>query len=154
MSKRLEDILEEKLLQQERAEIDRPKILEEWKSAVSSLLETTRSWLSPLESKGYLELATEQIPIREEQLGDYEIDTLRVIFVTGRNLLFKPVGRFVLGAEGRVDIVSGGESLVMLMYKGRREWQFARRESRYSTPRTWAFTEGTLEELLAEFVEG
>ncbi|MBT4502595.1 MAG: hypothetical protein HOC74_32990 [Gemmatimonadetes bacterium] len=153
MTKQLEELLQRKKLEQDRAAIDRPKRLEEWRFACSGLIDRTRRWLSPLEEKGYLTLSSELISIREEQLGEYEAPMLHVAFLTGRNLSFKPVGQSVIGALGRVDIVSSGESVVMLVFRGGDQWEFAKRESRYGSPRTWPYNEQSLEDFLTAFLE-
>ena len=153
MSNQLEELLKKKKIEQDRAAIDRPKRLEEWRFACSGLIDRARKWLAPLEQKGYLTLSSELISIREEQFGEYEVPTLDVAFLTGRKLSFKPIGQTVIGALGRVDIISSGESVVMLVFRGGDQWEFAKREGRYGPPRTWPFSEQNLEDFLTNFLE-
>lgn len=153
MSSSLEELLRRKKIEQDHAAAERPKQLEEWRFACSALIDRTRRWLLPLQEKGYLQLKGELITVREEHFGEYEVPSLHVTFVTGRTLWFKPIGQNIFGAHGRIDIVSSGESIVMLVYRGGEQWEFAKREGRYGSPRTWPFNEATLEEFLTDFLE-
>lgn len=153
MSKRLEEILEQKQKQQEKSAIDREAVRQEWISNCSKVMLRVTEWLKPLENKNYLKIQSETISIREEQLGEYEAPALRLVFVKSQILTVRPVGRFILGAQGRVDMASGSTLLVMLIHKGNDEWEFARREGRYGERRTWPFNRDTFEEFLAEFLE-
>ena len=120
---------------------------------MSLLLDTTRDWLRPLEEKQYLRIQDELISVREEALGEYEIKSLHVTFLTNRSISFRPIGTSVVGARGRVDVVSGGETVVMLVFRGDATWEFARRENRYGPPKTSPYNKDSLESFLAEYLE-
>ena len=110
-------------------------------------------WLQPLQEKNWLDIQSEDILLREDQLGDYATRSLRLTFLDSQILTFRPVGRFIIGAQGRVDVISGSTLLAMLLYKENDEWEFARREGRYGKPVRWVFNRSTLEEFLVEFLE-
>ena len=157
MAKQLEVILKQKLEQQKASEFKRAEVRQEWISNCEKLMSKIAEWLQPLKDKNWLEIQSEDIPIREDQLGDYEARSLRLIFLDSQILTFRPVGRFIIGAQGRVDVVSGSTLLVMLLHIGNDEWEFARRERRYEKHekpvRRWKFNKSALEEFLAEFLE-
>ena len=153
MSKLLEELLKRKRAQQEASEFAHIAVRREWISNCENLMSRITEWLQPLEDKNWLEIQSKDILLREDQLGDYEIRSLRLIFLDSQILTFKPVGRFIIGARGRVDVVSGSTLLAMLLYKGNDEWDFARREGRYGKPVRWAFNRDSLEEFLVKFLE-
>lgn len=153
MAKLLEDILKQKQEQQEASEFEHVAVRQEWIANCEKLMSKIAEWLQPLEDKNWLEIQSENIPIREDQLGDYEARSLRLIFLDSQILTFRPVGRFIIGTQGRVDVVSGSTLLSMLLHKGNDEWDFAKREGRYGKPVRWEFNKSTLEEFLAKFLE-
>lgn len=153
MAKLLEEILKQKRAQQEARASARIAVRQEWISNCENLMSRITKWLQPLEAKNWLAIQSEDILIREDQLGDYETRSLRLTFLDSQILTFRPVGRRIIGARGRVDVVSGSTLLIMLLHKGNDEWDFARREGRYGKPVRWAFNRSTLEEFLVEFLE-
>ena len=157
MAKLLEDILKQKQEQQEASEFEHVAVRQEWIANCEKLMSKIAEWLQPLKDKNWLEIQSENIPIREDQLGDYEARSLRLVFLDSQILTFRPVGRFIIGAQGRVNVVSGSTLLVMLLHSGNDEWDFARRERRYEKHekpvRRWKFNKSALEEFLAEFLE-
>ena len=104
MAKLLEEILKQKQEQQEASEFERVAVRQEWISNCEKLMSKIAKWLQPLEDKNWLEIQSENIPIREDQLGDYEVRSLRLIFLDSQILTFRPVGRFIIGTQGRVDV--------------------------------------------------
>ena len=153
MAKQLEVILRQKQEQQKASKFKRAEVRQEWISNCEKLMSKIAGWLQPLKDKNWLEIQSENMPIREDQLGDYEAQSLRLIFLDSQILTFRPVGRFIIGTQGRVDVVSGSTLLAMLLHKGNDEWDFAKREGRYGKPIKWTFNKSTLEEFLAEFLE-
>ena len=156
MAKQLEEILKQKQKQQKASEFKHVEVRQEWIANCEKLMSKIAEWLQPLEDKDWLEIQSENVPIREDQLGDYEALSLRLIFLDSKILTFRPVGRFIIRAQGRVDVVSGSSGstfLVMLLHKGNDKWDFAKREGRYGKPTRWEFNKSALEEFLAEFLE-
>ena len=149
----LEEVLKKKRQQQEAAEVDHDAIRQEWISSCNALISTILEWLKPLEDQALLQVEQETIPIYEDQLGPYQAPALKLVFLKSQALALRPVGRFVLGAKGRVDLISGGTPLAMLVLNGTDHWQFARRETRYEKPRRWEFNRKSFEELLVDFLE-
>ena len=153
MTKQLEVILRQKQEQQKASKFKRAEVRQEWISNCEKLMSKIAGWLQPLKDKNWLEIQSENMPIREDQLGDYEAQSLRLVFLDSQILTFRPVGRFIIGTQGRVDVVSGSTLLAMLLHKGNDEWDFAKREGRYGKLVRWKFNKSALEEFLAEFLE-
>lgn len=152
MSGRLEELLAKKRERQERSDVDRVAEREMWVNHVSDLMTQISGWLKPLGERKYLQVHRRERIIREDQLGDYSIDGLHIEFVDGQSIDVQPIGRFIVGGEGRVDLQAGTRT-VMIVHTGNGKWQFAERTSRYGPPKTWAFNQATFEELLANIIE-
>ena len=153
MSKRLENILKKKLRQQEESMIDHQQIRDAWISSCSNLMATITDWLTPLQTQHLLEIQPETIPIFEDQLGTYEVDALRIVFLQSEVVKIRPVARFIISAMGRVDITAGGTTLVMLLTTKSAEWVFAKRNIQLGKFETWPFNKDTFEEFLSQFLE-
>lgn len=153
MSKLLEEILERKRKQQAESEFEHVAVRQEWISNCEKLMSRITEWLKPLEGENYLEIQLEYVPIREALIGDYEAPALQLVFLDSLILNLKPVGHFIIGSQGRVDMTSGVTQLAMLIHRGNDEWEFAKREGMYGKPRTWPFNRSTFEEFLADFLE-
>jgi hypothetical protein len=153
MSKRLEEILEKKQKQREESRIDHEETRRAWISDCSNLMSRITNWLTPLLDKGLVEIYSEKIPIFEDQLGEYEVEELRIVFLKSEILKVRPIARFIIGAKGRVDIVAGGTSLVMLFPSEPGKWMFTRRDGRPGKFKTWPFNKDTFDEFLSQFLE-
>ena len=152
MSKRLEEILKQRYKRQ-AAELIEDVLRQAWIVNCENLMSKITEWLEPLENKNYLEIQLETIPIWEEQFGEYEAPALRLVFFTRQILALRPIGHFVIGTQGRVDITSAGTPLAMLIHKGNDKWEFAERKGRYGETRTWPFNRETFEDFLVDFLE-
>lgn len=149
----LEEVLRKKRQKQKAAEIDHHALREEWISNCQRLTSTILEWLEPLEDQALVQVEKQEISIHEDLLGEYQVPALRLVFLKSLVLTLRPVGRFVLRAKGRVDLVSGGTPIAMLILNEADNWEFAKRETRYETPRRWPFSRETFEKLLVEFLE-
>ena len=153
MSKRLEKILKEKRKQQEASKVDHQQIREAWIISCSNLMTTISNWLRPLQNQQLLEIKSESIPIFEDQLGEYEVVALQVVFLQSEVMKIRPVARFIIGARGRIDISAGGTLLVMVLAKQPDEWVFAKRNIQRGEFETWPFNKDTFDEFLSQFLE-
>lgn len=153
MSKLLAEILKQKRERQAAEQVEHELRLQAWIANCESLMAKITEWLEPLVNENYLEIRSELRPIWEEQFGEYEIPALRLVFSTRQILVLRPIGHFVIGTQGRVDITSVGITLAMLIHKGNAEWAFAKREQGHRRPITWPFNRATFEEFLVAFLE-
>ncbi len=153
MSRLLEEILERKRKRLTAEYLIERKLCQKWISNCQNLMSRITEWLEHLEDANYLEIELENIPIWEDQFGEYEVPALRLVFLKRQILSIKPIGYFVIGSRGRVDITAGITSLAMLIHRGDDEWEFAKRMGRYGELRTWAFNQEAFEEFLIAFLE-
>ena len=153
MSKRLEKILKDKRKEQEASRVDHQQIREAWIVTCANLMTTISDWLRPLQDQQLLEIVSETIPIFEDQLGEYEIEALQIVFLQSEVIKIRPVARFIIGAKGRIDISAGGTLLVMMLAKQLDDWVFAKRNIQRAEFETWPFNKDTLDEFLSQFLE-
>ena len=93
---------------------DQKDALPLWQQRIRELANDVRIWS---EAEGW-HVGEEAIILTEHQVGSYSVPRLKIdLPVYG--LYLQPVGRFVMGAQGRVDLY-GYPSMdrVMLLYKG------------------------------------
>jgi hypothetical protein len=152
MAGRLEDVLARKMAQQEGAAIDGRVERERWVKRVEELIKQIRVWLKPLADRKFLKVRARTHTILEEEIGSYDVTGLKIEFVDGQTVTIWPVGRYIIGGMGRVDVRSGTRT-VMIVHKGDGVWEFAERTGRYGQPKTWPFNQATFEELLADIIE-
>ena len=149
----LEEVLRKKRQKQEAAEIDHDAVRQEWISNCQELTSTILEWLEPLQNQALVHVEQQEVEIYEDALGEYQAPALRLVFLKSRIITLRPVGRFVLGAKGRVDLISGGTPIAMLILNETDNWEFARRETKFETPHKWTFSRETFEKLLVEFLD-
>jgi len=123
-SKALFDTLREaKKKDEQEQNIDWKTEREEWVADVSALFNDVRQWLEPAIKEGLVRVTSNLRQVSEEYLGTYGISSLTLAMPEGRLVEMIPVGRIVVGARGRVDIVSGPKT-VMLLRVGPKRWKF------------------------------
>lgn len=82
---------------------DRPKLIADWQQAVKWLFARVREWLASYEQSGLLTFSEEEIPMREEATGPYRIGIME-LRAGKATIVLRPVGRFIIGATGRIDM--------------------------------------------------
>lgn len=104
----------------ETIRINNQRIIEEWVEALGSLIKQVKQWilLSPYkESLNTVDLMVNKF---EEPVGDYQAPML-IITTDKMPIEVLPVGRFAIGAIGRVDITNHKQSYSFL-YSKKRGW--------------------------------
>ena len=147
----LEALLRRRLDERRRNLASHAGARERWVLECRAIARRIADWMRPLETKGYVEVSFVATPIHEELLGDYEAEGVRLVFVDDRVLSLVPVARHVLGADGRIDIMSINACLAMLIRRDG-EWCFARREERTGPPLTWKFDRHSFHDFLVAFI--
>lgn len=102
-----------------KGEAERAKLVsmrDGYVEAVRSLFASIRNWLTPGFEKQLVHIREDSVQIDEEMLGQpYSAPTLRVSFPTvNRVVEIVPVGAFVVGARGRLDLRSGVQESILL----------------------------------------
>lgn len=115
--------------------IDWEKNRNEWIDSVNHLFEIIQyDWLSELEDEKLLRIQTLPIYITEEHIGKYSIDKMEITYATG-SIVFEPVGRNIIGGEGRIDLYLKGEfgkgiMLILFREDGQDNWFLVRKQNR------------------------
>ncbi|MHB1560249.1 MAG: hypothetical protein ACYC61_22590 [Isosphaeraceae bacterium] len=103
--------------------------LEEWRSALDSLMSRFEEWLRAADPKNALTIDRIPITIRERRLGTYDVEGLRVRLGL-REFRVEPVARYALGSitgdelgttirDGWVNMTSGDKGYVL--YRSKRD---------------------------------
>lgn len=95
----------------------------EWVSALESLFETIRSWLVEAEREKLIKVRTEKVSHTEESLGTFDVPRLTMT-VDHKTIVLKPVGATVIGADGRVDMVSSIGTYILLYLADQNKWVY------------------------------
>lgn len=88
------------------------QLRDEYLSRVASLYEQAKKWIEDFDPKAHV--TVESILIKEEPVEPYQAKVLVINRPTYKTVRLIPRGRWIIGAEGRVDIKSdlGTETLV------------------------------------------
>lgn len=87
------------------------KVRDEWIAAVGDFMDETETWAK---RQGWGVLREPKV-IKEDDIGTYSVPRMLLHDLFGRVVL-DPVARFVMGAEGRIDIhvIPSWESLIIV----------------------------------------
>jgi hypothetical protein len=106
----------------------------EWIEDVAALMANIRQWLAPAIAKKLVTVEARKVELDEPDTGPYEVDAL-TIYLGDREVAVEPKGmrvvgiipaggKRIVGARGRVDLVSG-PSRATLLRRSDRSWQLA-----------------------------
>jgi hypothetical protein len=109
-------LLIERLRREQQRKLDHETAgtLDEWLSAVQRLLDQLRAWVGPVEAEGLLVVEPIELTRDEPELCRYRVPGLKLSTPTGHTVRIAPRARFVLGALGRVDLLSPSHKLRLL----------------------------------------
>ncbi|WP_183256365.1 hypothetical protein [Anoxybacteroides tepidamans] len=110
----LEQFLKWKKEEAERNQIDREQIKKQWLNEIESFYKQIKSFLAPLQEKQLLSLNWEEIKIQEENLGEYTTKKLHINF-PDQKVVVEPVGKYIIGANGRIDMIGKNENVRFLL---------------------------------------
>src|ERR1035437_2733100 len=94
------------------------KELQAWHEDVKTLLQDIEKWARA--EKWLVDRHAKSI--NEDKIGTYESDEL-TIRVPGGNIVIEPIGRDIVGADGRVDILSFPSMNRMMLVRKDRNWR-------------------------------
>ena len=104
----------------------------EWVKLVNELCDEMKIWA---ESQGWF-VDKHEKTITEEHLGTYIVHELFIKNSEGR-LTIEPIGRNIIGAEGRVDICSFPTFNRMLLIRSENKWHL-KTDSLVAWPVSWS----------------
>lgn len=85
------------------AELDRPRMVENWRRDIENVYDVIRGALKAYQIDGSATISAEDIEVSEDLLGS-EIYERLVIEIVGRRIIVSPVARFTIGGTGRIDM--------------------------------------------------
>lgn len=113
-------------LREQKAAAQSPDIVkkqDEWIKVVEALLAQIRKWLSEEELQKLISVDSDQVSITEETIGTYTAPSLTLTVPgTKKRVKVVPIGRTIIGANGRVDMKFSHGSYLLLYLADRKEW--------------------------------
>jgi len=91
-------------LEQGRSSVNWAKERDQWIQGLASLYRQVESFLHDYVERGEIQLKYEQVILSEEHLGSYKVRQM-VVIIGHNEVQLQPVGRLILGARGRIDLV-------------------------------------------------
>lgn len=93
---------------------DWDKARNEWIGLVNDLYTSIEKWLEKYTQSNQILITKEIDEIQEENLGTYSINSM-TIMIGQSKIKLKPIGRLILGARGRVDIIGPKGQILLLI---------------------------------------
>ena len=82
---------------------DQTRMVQAWCEDIGRVYEQIRAALASYENKSLAKISFDRVEATEELLGTQSYTRMNVIIV-GRRIVVAPVGRFVVGGAGRIDM--------------------------------------------------
>jgi hypothetical protein len=108
----------------DKDKVDWAKTKEEWAKELASILENMEKWLKPAIDQNLIRLEKGEHAIWEEDLGSYTVPLIVLKTPSGKEVRVRAIGRIIIGARGRIDLVSGGKK-ASLIKNMKNEWVFS-----------------------------
>ena len=90
--------------------------LRKWLARVSELHDMVKDIMSDYVKSGKVNIKTEDVELYEELLGRYKVPQMTITFGDfGKFITLKPVGTYVIGAWGRVDMIGQNGGVIRLV---------------------------------------
>ncbi len=101
-------------LEQQSHPVARAAEKKEWQAAIAGLFKRLRSWLADLEKRKLLIVEERVHGSDEASMMGLELPSLRIRAPHGRHVDVVPKARFVIGGEGRVDLLAGARRVSLI----------------------------------------
>ncbi|ETI89118.1 MAG: hypothetical protein Q607_CBUC00182G0098 [Clostridium butyricum DORA_1] len=115
----LNDFLKKKLEEKTKKEFNAEEEKKKWITSADEIINNIRKWVEEPVKNNLVELIDEEVEINEERLGKYKINSLAIRSLWD-TVYIRPIGRMILGAIGRIDILStkGKYSILLTVDNG------------------------------------
>jgi len=114
MENELTEFLKQRKEKEEEEKANWNKIKEDWITTLDNFLNKIKLWLSEPAQENLLTIIETKGGLNEEALGHYSAPML-IIRADKDTIKIIPVGRFVLGAKGRVNMLGYGKKKGFLL---------------------------------------
>lgn len=143
----LSDFLRKKKAEYEQEQVDWDKVKTEWIRQLREFMNQIKNWLIQPQKEGLIQVFEKEIEIEEEHFGAYQAPSLELM-IGSEKVKIAPVGRFIIGAKGRVDISSYINRFIVL-YHSEKGWIY-RNEGQLGSFQP--FTEENFTQILKELI--
>ena len=97
--------------------IDFEKVKEEWLASIEALYAKVEEFLSEYKSGGRVRTTYNPVILNEDLFGTYQAQQLTII-IGNKQIILRPLGRFTIGAMGRVDVTgSSGNARIVRTFQ-------------------------------------
>ncbi|MCB9773047.1 MAG: hypothetical protein H6750_01815 [Nitrospiraceae bacterium] len=100
---------------------ERAQRQEAWLSALNKLFAKIQSWLAEAEKENLIETSIHRVNHIEESLGTLQVPRL-TLKVDHKTITLKPIGATIIGADGRVDMVTTKGTFMFLYLADQDKW--------------------------------
>lgn len=122
-------------VQTEQQAVSAKQLIGEWAASLNELMTQIERWVEPLRAQGLVKVARTERTMTEQPIGfgrqQYAAPVLSIDLGKVKVRL-DPLGRFIMGCQGRVDIHglsgSGEVGLIREVNDGNSTWHIMRRE--------------------------
>jgi hypothetical protein len=109
-----------------------------WITEANRLLSEIDNWIEEYVSEGLANIQRNNILIKEDRVTEYELPSFYITFLNKGSIQIQPIGTFLIGASGRIDITiqpnKGLPKTLLLIRTGRDEepsnWKIIEQGSR------------------------
>lgn len=113
--KRFEDFLSEQESENnEFLAIDYEEDKQKWLAKIDEFYELVQEYIHGYLEQGKIGEEWKTLQLQEDHFGEYEVKQL-ILKIGKKRLIFKPVGRFIVGCQGRIDLISDLGSVRFLL---------------------------------------
>ena len=112
----LTEFLKKRKNEQSQKNIDVSKTKRQWLDALNSFFAMIKEWLNEPCAQGLIEMHDDKVFITEELFGKYAAPSL-IIRTEWAIINIEPMARFVVGAQGRINMSSTNGISCILLYK-------------------------------------
>ncbi len=112
--KAFEDFLEQEIKQEDSFVIDYEQEKKEWLNNIDEFYNLIQAFIGDYLKQGKIIEERKIIKLQEDNFGEYEVEQL-TLKIGKKRLIFTPVGRFVVGCNGRIDLDSSLGSVRFLL---------------------------------------
>lgn len=121
----LKETLNEKLKKKDNQIEQINKRISSWQEDVTEINNQIQKWTEELSEE--ITVIKSEITINEERTGSYKSEQLSLTILNDTKIIFEPKGTFILGAYGRIDIISnsrffGNFILALQDIEGKKLW--------------------------------
>lgn len=92
-----------------------------WLSALDKLFRKIRSWLAEAEKEKLIKVSIEKVNHIEESLGALQVPRM-TLTVDHKTITLEPIGATIIGADGRVDMVTTKGTYIFLYLADQNKW--------------------------------